>query len=148
MSEKHLGKALLGNENGIDPGALTDEILRRDRRRTWLLAIVCVVAWLLVVLLPWATILPMLARVVDHASAFNPPAADATSTAEREDSILMLQIVRKGTIATFVGSTLSMFVASTSTVAFILLSRRATMRQVNMQLRAISDQLRTLGGGQ
>lgn len=140
MSENDLGKALLRGEENIDIQALTRKILRRDRRRIWITGFLCVIAWMLVVMLPWATILPMMAKVVERQTQFN----EGTSlTAEqRQASIEMLQAVKVGTIATFAGSVGSMFVASVLTVWFVSVSRRATLRQVNARLSDLSAQLK------
>ena len=145
MSEKDLGDAFLRGEGPIDVTDLTRRVLRRDRRRMWFLGIACVVAWMLVVMLPWATILPMLAKVVQHQAEMDNGAASTTAE-QRQQSIDVLQVVKQGTIATFIGSIGSMFVAAICTVSLIILSRRATLRQVNARLGEISDQLGKLGG--
>jgi len=62
MNESDLGKSLLRGEEPIDLQALTARVLRRDRRSMWFLGIACIIAWMLVVMLPWATILPMMAK--------------------------------------------------------------------------------------
>ncbi len=146
MSEKDLGKALLRGEEPIDLQALTDHVLRRDRRRMWLLGIACVIAWMLVVMLPWATTLPMLEKVVKHQSEINGNTSPIASDQQAE-SIRMLQAVRAATIATFISSVISMFVAAVCTVLLITLSRRATLRHVNASLREISIQIKALPGG-
>jgi len=140
MSDNHLGKAMLNGEPSIDGAALSAEVLRRDRRRLWGLAILCVLAWMLAVLLPWSTLMPMLAKVAEHVSANEA----STNQDHAQESLLMLQAIKKGTIATFLGSAISMFIAATSTVAFILLSRQSTIRQVGAQLSALSEQIRQL----
>jgi len=141
MNEKFLGDALLRGEDPIDLDALTLRVLRRDRRRMWILGILCVIAWMLVVMLPWATILPMLAKVAEHLVS---PTTGPTAAERQEQSVLLARIVKQGTIATFFGSIASMFVAAIFTVSFITLSRRATLRQVNARLMEISMQLKTL----
>jgi hypothetical protein len=93
-------------------------------------------------MMPWATILPMLAKVMDHFAASE---GVAGTTQPRQISALeMMQIVKGGTIATFIGSLASMFMAAVCTVSLIILSRRATLRQVNARLGEISDQLKVL----
>ena len=64
MNEKYLSDVLLNGETEIDVEALTAKILRRDRRRMWFLGIACIITWMAVVMLPWATIMPMVAKVV------------------------------------------------------------------------------------
>ena len=131
------------DETPIDLQALTDRVLKRDRRRLWLLGIACVIAWMMVVMLPWATVMPMLAKVVKVQIEI---ANDTQITrAHREQQMLMLQVVKAGTIATFLGSIASMFIAAVCTVWLIIHSRRATLRQVNARLAEISEQLKIIG---
>jgi hypothetical protein len=143
MSDNYLGDALLRGQDPIDFRALTDHVLRRDRRRVWLVGAACVVAWMLVVMIPWSTVMPMLAKVVEHQAALNKaPAPGTTPQQQQEQTLQMLQIVKQGTIATFVGSLASMFVAAVCTVSLVLLSRRATLRQVNARLADLSAELK------
>jgi ABC-type Fe3+ transport system permease subunit len=143
MNEKDLGKELLRGEGPIDLEALTQSVLRRDRRRMWLLGLACVFAWMLVVMLPWATILPMLAKIVEQPTEMG--RITTTAAAQQDErSIELLQIVKQGTVATFLLSIASMFLAAICTVSLIILSRRATLRQVNARLAEISAQLKML----
>jgi hypothetical protein len=148
MNEKDLGKALLAGEHPVNIDELTRNVLRRDRRRVLNLAIASVMAWMLVVALPWSTLLPMMAKIVEHAMSLNQnvPTTDPTTSAAREQTIQVLMIVKKGTMLTFAGSMISMFLAAVCTVAFIIVSRRATLRQMNVRLGEISDQLKLLAG--
>jgi len=143
MSENEFGKKLTNQNGGPNAGDLTAIVLRRDRRRMWLLGIGCVITWMLVVMLPWTTVLPMLGNVVGHLAEItqNPTTNPAD---QREQWIRVLQIVKKGTLATFAGSVLSMLAAAICTVSFIVVSRRATLRQMNAALADISAQLRQL----
>jgi len=142
MSEKDLSKGFLRGEGPIDLDGLTSYVLRRDRTRIWMLAIACVIAWMLVVMLPWSTVLPMLAKI----GQYHAQSAGATAQQDRVDPVALLMIVKKGTLATFYGSIASMFLAAVCTVSLIVLSRRATLRQVNMRLQEISTQLKGLSG--
>jgi hypothetical protein len=145
MNEKELGKALLHGEHPINISELTRGVLRRDRRRMWILGTLCVIAWMLVVMMPWATILPMLAKVVEHFAHADPFASPPATTQPRSAEVVeLLQIVKVGTMATFIGSIASMFMAAVCTVSLIILSRRATLRQVNARLAEISDQLKAM----
>ena len=155
MSERELGDALLRGEHPIDVNELTRRVLRRDRRRMWILGAFCVIAWMLVVMLPWSTVLPMLAKVASHVAAVEQSTAGANASVDRvpttdattqrsAQTTELLQIIKQGTIATFIGSIASMFMAAVCTIALILLSRRATLRQVNARLAEISDQLKVL----
>lgn len=142
MNENDLGKALLRNENPLDIHALTQRVLRRDRRRVWLLGVGCVIAWMLVIALPWATIMPMMAKIAEvqwglhgHAPGPGTPHESATE---------LLMILKKGTMATFFLSLATMLCAALCTVSLVILSRRATLRQVNARLGEISAQLKIL----
>jgi hypothetical protein len=143
MNEKQLGKALLRGEDPIQVQALTECVLRRDRRRMWFLGIACLIAWMSVVMLPWATVLPLIAKIARHQTELN-GGAPSTIAQQREQSILVLQAVRDGVRATFIGSVASMFVAALCTISLIILSRRATLRQLNVRLAEISAQLQVL----
>jgi ABC-type Fe3+ transport system permease subunit len=139
MSENELGKALLRGEDPIDLNALTQGVLRRDRRKMWFLGIACLLAWMSVVMLPWATILPMLAKINEY--QMEPNHGNDSATAEqRAQSMLVVHAVK----VTFVLSISSMFVAALCTVSLIIMSRRATLRQVNVRLAEISAQLKAL----
>jgi hypothetical protein len=143
MSEKELGQVLLQGQDPIDVHALTQGVLGRDRRRMWILGIACFIAWMLVVMLPWAMLLPAMAKFTRYQKELNGSGLTATA-AQREQSNLALQAVRDGVIATFIGSVASMFVAALCTVSLIILSRRATLRQLNVRLAEISAQLKVL----
>lgn len=134
MSENEFRRALLRGEEPIDVEAMTYRVLRRDRRRIWILGIVCVIAWMAVVMLPWATVLPMVAKVIEYQ-------AHPAATQPAGSTIELLRIVKTGTVATFFGSIAAMFIAAICTVLLIVLSRRATLRQVNARLAEISARL-------
>jgi hypothetical protein len=150
MSDKYFSDALLHGDSPIDLQAITDRVLRRDRRRMFFLGFLCVIAWMLVVMLPWSTTLPMLAKVMEHQAhlrqdtAFDANPATLPATADHDDTLHLLRIVKGATIATFLSSLASMFFAAVCTVALILLTRRATLRQVNARLADISAQLKLL----
>ena len=154
MNERELGRALMAGQHPIDIAKLTQRVLRRDRRRIWILGTFCVIAWMLVVMLPWATILPMMAKISQHVSQVdqteamqattNPMIQKAISARMSARDLEFLAVVKQGTVATFMGSIASMFMAAVCTVSLIVLSRRATLRQVNARLGEISDQLRLL----
>ena len=99
------------------------------------------IAWMLVVMLPWSTVLPMLARIGQYHEQ-SVSATAPTMPQARAESVALLMIVKKGTLATFLGSIGSMFLAAVCTVSLIVLSRRATLRQVNMRLQEISTQIK------
>ncbi len=117
-------------EKEID--VLTQRVLRNDRRRIWVACVFCVFAWMLVVMMPWATIMPMLAKVGEFQH-------------DKIDPEQMAMVVRDGVMATFFGSIVSMFAAAICTVFLIIFSRKATLRQVNTRLAEISAQIKLLG---
>jgi ABC-type Fe3+ transport system permease subunit len=139
MTERDFGRALLHGEHPVNVEQLTRRVLRRDRRRMWFLATLCVVAWMLVVMLPWSTVLPMMTKIGEHLRSIDP--ATPMTQADRAE---LAKAVRVGTIATFICSLASMLMAAVCTVGLIILSRRATLRQVNARLAEISDQLRAM----
>jgi hypothetical protein len=147
MNEKQFGNLLRDPTDPASFDAVTEAVLRRDRRRIRVLAALCVVAWMAVVMLPWATTLPMLAKVVIHQDAlYGVPATGAQSDAGK-GTTEVLQIVKQAVILTFVNSLIAMFVAASFTVALIVVSRRATLRQVNARLAEISAHLQALTQG-
>lgn len=149
MNEKDLSRALLHHEPLPDIAALTQQVIRRDRRRVLLAAVGCVAAWMLVVMLPWATVLPLVARITQSVTAPDaglPTSGPATLDHHRELMDLASSI-QWATMATFFASIASMLLAAVCTVAFIFLSRRATLRQVNAQLSSISASLKAMSSG-
>lgn len=146
MSKQESSKGPLRGEEGIDAAALAAVALRRDRQRVWLLGVACIVAWMAVVMLPWATLLPMLAKVAEHQARLSGQTS-LTPAEQKVESLLILQALKAGTVLTFLGSVGSMFVASLCTVLLIVVSRRATLRQVNARLAEISSQVRALARG-
>jgi hypothetical protein len=144
MNEKQFGNLLRDPADDTSADALTQALLRRDRRRIRVLAGLCVVAWMAVVMLPWATTLPMLAKVVEHQNAlYGVPATGPQSDAGK-GTTEVLQIAKQAIILTFVLSLVCMFVAATFTVTLVFVSRRATLRQVNARLAEISSHLQSL----
>jgi len=141
MSTEDFRNALLKGEKMNDFDELTARVLRRDRRWMWFLAIACVVTWMLVVMLPWGTTLPLLAKIADHRAEL----VNNNAPHPGDETLFEMQ-VRHAVIATFLCSVASMFAAAVCTVAYIAVSRRATMRQMSLQLAEISAQLKLIGG--
>src|SRR5262249_35267425 len=147
MSESEFRKALLRGEEPVDVETMTYRVLRRDRRRIWILGIVCVIAWILVVMLPWAFLMPAMAKALEHQQQIahgEVPHLVADQENHRVDPAI--QPVVMGTMYTFVSNVICMFVAAVSTVLLIVASRRATLRQVNARLAEISARLSSNGG--
>jgi hypothetical protein len=85
----------------------------------------------------------MMAKIVQYVRGENIAPGPAPMTPQ-EQSLFMLQVVKQGTIITFVDSIACILLAAVCTVALIVSSRRATLRQVNARLAEISDQLKAL----
>jgi hypothetical protein len=144
MTEKELGKALLNLDASpavADPKTLTRTILGRDRRRIRLLAGVATLFWILtaagvVCFCPF-----YLQNVAPRLRAYHAGRAQlqndwgAWATVGEWAAYLVLACV------------ISFVLAAVSTVFLILLSRRATLRQINASLVAISEELRQLRPG-
>jgi hypothetical protein len=143
MTEGELGNALVRGEDPIDVQKLTERVLRADRRRLWGVGLVCVAAWMLAVAIPWGTLLPMIAKVTEQQAQINRQTGEGAA-GQRELADAMTQVIKQGTVLTFVGSMGTMLVASICTVAFIVLTRRATLRQINARLAEISAQIRAM----
>src|SRR5437667_150638 len=111
MSENDFSKEMLRGEGSIDSVALADRILKRDRRRMWILGVICVIAWMLVVMLPWSTLLPMMGKLGQRQMELD-SANSAMTPQQRAEAMRMADILRVGTIATLIGSLSSMFVAA------------------------------------
>jgi ABC-type Fe3+ transport system permease subunit len=137
MTERDFAKALLQGERTIDVRTLTDRILRRDHRRIWFLGIVCVIAWMAVVMLPWATVLPLVAKLTHQ--EYDIPRPTTLSLYHHSEALIE---VMKAVIITFLDSIACMFIAAICTVSLIIFSRRATLRQVNARLADIAEQLK------
>ena len=151
MNEKDLGKALLDLDATTgtlapDPRVLTARILERDRRRVRLLTGLSVGAWVLtaalvlLVLVQFGFLFPMHAKLQQEAKQ---PTGRVTP-AQRE------QLQNDVDIAFRMGSVLIalsvgiLSLAALSTVGLVRASRQATLRQVNVNLVEISEQLKQL----
>jgi hypothetical protein len=103
---------------------------------------------MLVVLLPWATVLPAMARISQAIGQMNglssPDGIGATQ--QQQGLIFVFRVLHESTVAAFICSVASMFVAALCTVILVIVSRRATLRQVNARLAEISAQLKSLTG--
>jgi hypothetical protein len=143
MNEKEVGRALLRRESDLDAKAIADAVMRRDRRRVWSMTFGCIAAWIFVVALAWATILPMVAKVVEnqlHASEI----ARLTPAEQNQHLLDTLRAFKQGTVATALGSVCSILLAAICTVRLITFSRTSTLRQVNARLDEISSQVKLI----
>jgi hypothetical protein len=143
MTEKELGQALLNVDVARptlapDPRQLTRQILERDRGRIKLLAVLATFFWVLttvgvVCLCPFYIII-----VAPRLRAYQ--AGRAQLADDWNDWALV------GDVAAYwiLGCIVCLLLAAICTVFLILLSRRATLRQINASLIEISEQLKQL----
>jgi hypothetical protein len=143
MSEKELGRALLNLDMASvpaapDPRQLTRQILEHDRRRIRLLAALATLFWILtaagiVCLCPFYVIV-----VAPRLRAYQ--AGRAQLANDWNDWAL----VGDWAVWWILVCILSLLLAAVCTVLLVLLSRRATLRQINANLAEISEQLKHL----
>jgi hypothetical protein len=143
MTEKELGRALLNLDvapapAALDPRQLTQRILERDRRRIRLLVGLAALFWLLtaagvICLCPFYVLM-----VAPRLHAYQ--AGRAQLANDWNDWAMVGHWAAYWILACI----LSLLLAAICTVLLILLSRRATLRQINASLAEISEQLRQL----
>src|SRR5262249_5201630 len=143
MTEKELGRALLNLDltpapAAPDPQQLTRKILDRDQRRIRLLAGLATLFWILtavgiVCLCPFYVIV-----VAPRLRAYQ--AGRAQLANDWNDWATVGDWAAYWILACI----LSLLLAAVCTVLLILLSRRATLRQINASLAGISEQLKHL----
>lgn len=150
MSDKELGKALMNLDTGAntgspDPRQLAGKVLQRERWRVRLLAGLTILFWLVaaagVFFVLWVAtwhLYPKQQKLMHDATLGKLPVDKVV-----EIQALHFQVVELCTrivAAAFVALTL----AALGTVLLVLVSRRATLRQINDQLAEISEQLKQL----
>jgi hypothetical protein len=143
MSEKKLRKELLNADFGPtaatrDPRVLTQNILQRDRRRIRHLTGLAIFLWSLaaagVIALTTFYFLMLSPRLHAYAAGRNDLDRDWTEWS------IVADLAAGGIVACIV----VLLLAAVSTVMLILATRRATLRQINAGLVAISQQLKLL----
>jgi hypothetical protein len=150
MSERDLGKALLqldaaGLGGGPDLRQQTWAVLERDRRRVRRLTALTAVLWCAAAaitlsgLVSFGLTFPRQAHLVQQIDA------GAVGPAEREaEQRAILVDFQKGALLTAF-SVAVMAWAALGTLALLVASRRATLRQLNAGLLEVGEQLRRLG---
>lgn len=136
MPDNEFRDALLRGQGDIDAHAIADRVGRRDRRWIRSLAALCIFAWMMVVMAPWAVALPELGRLER--------ARSEPATLHYGDQTWQSIQTEHAVMITFISSLAFMAMAAICTVALILLSRRATLRQINARLAELSAQLKSL----
>ena len=151
MNEKQMGEALLhwvasaGGPPG-DPRQVVQGVLRRDRRRVRLLAIITILLWTvaaggipLFFALFMAFIFPKADRVL-HDITLRPPGTDPQRLADAAHIVLLA--AAKLSVVFVTGSIVALLLAAVGTVMLVFAARRATLRQVNANLAEIAGKMR------
>src|SRR5262245_2253929 len=139
MDEREMGRELLrwdtlGAGPGDDPRQLTRRVLRRDRLRLRILAGLTTLFWFLgavgIFLLIWTFLIWVAPKLIQVA---------------REQGVrpVLVEVMAKGMAGVAV-CVACLALAALFTIFLILASRRATLRQVNAQLREISEEVKSL----
>jgi uncharacterized membrane protein len=143
MDEKEIGAGLirLDGEGTAESElqALTEKLLRRDRRRVGILATVSVVLWVaaasgffLLGYLFFTAIVPKLQSYARRPPSWNEGVSGLWIT------------IGSGAVTIVLGSVVAFLLAAISTVVLIVTSRRATLRQINASLQRIARELQEL----
>jgi hypothetical protein len=147
MNEAELGRALLNVSaaglGGVpDARQLTWKILERDRRRVRLLAGVTVLLWLLAAAAVVALLGLYFVQIVPHEAMLM---REVGKAGNKFDGAHVAHTVAMSKGAALITGALAVLaLAALFTVALVLASRRATLRQINASLTEISEQLRQL----
>jgi predicted histidine transporter YuiF (NhaC family) len=150
MSEKELGRALLALDADKLAGApdarqQTWKILERDRRRIWWLTALTIALWaaavvmVLAMLVAFGLIFPLQAHLIQEAQQFNRMPPEVRQAAQHKAQIAF----QMATVGVTCSVGLLAF-AALSTLVLLVVSRRATLRQINASLLEISQQLKEL----
>lgn len=150
MNEEEIGRALLnlGPEvpaGALDPRRLTQQVLRRERRRMRVLAALAILLWLLaavgvffVVYVALWHLYPKHQKLMRDVALGNVPAEQIVAI--QASHFQAVAICTRVIAASFAALTL----AALCTVLLVLASRRATLHQINTSLAEISEQLKRL----
>jgi hypothetical protein len=150
MNEKELGKALLrldADKVAAAPNAtqLTQEILKRDKRRVHWLTGLTIATWIVAGLMIVVVLGAFVFTVIPNVKTLNQDINAGTLTSDQTVRILhmhTLMFLKSSILIAF--SVFVMAVAALFTVLLIFASRRATLRQVTANLADVSEQLKKL----
>ena len=142
MSEKELGKAMLrldpASDNPFPSGDLLRYLLARDRRRAKFLTVVVLLIWAVVVYFLYNTISYWYDYVIpQHKELLTVTAKEnAAGSVARHQSVAIhdLNFLFFMLMAALVAASL----ASLGTFVLLFASRRVTLRQLSLDLRAIA----------
>ncbi len=142
MTERDLGRALLDLDVAPpappDPHQLTRRVLDRDRRRLRRLSVLTIVLWVVTAVGVLKVCPFYLLMIAPRLRAYGAGRADLANDWNAWATV--------GEWAAYwiLACTISCLLAALCTVALVVLSRRATLRQINAALVEISEQLRQL----
>jgi hypothetical protein len=134
-------------------------LVRRDQRRTWVLAALSLVLWIvgtagMLLLVIGLNRLVIFIRVADMTP--NPPPTQTlnsqassnkqrpTITSDRDDKMLQGTSLIHHSLPLIGGSVVALLLAAMFTVLLIFSSRRATLNRINISLAQIAEQLKLL----
>ncbi|HEY7425161.1 MAG TPA: hypothetical protein VH682_13100 [Gemmataceae bacterium] len=150
MSDKELGKTLMNLDTGAfagtpDPRQLAGKVLQRERWRIRLLTGLTILFWLVaaagvffVIYVATWHLYPKQQQLMRDATLGKLPVDKVIEI--QAIHFQMVELCTRLVAAAFVALTL----AALCTVLLVLVSRRATLRQINDQLAEISEQLKRL----
>jgi hypothetical protein len=146
MNEKQLGEALLKLDGGSsDPRRLTWKVLDRDRRLVRFLAGITVLLWLAaaviaahVIYVYTVELQPIMPRLMKDHRRKEPGPSELEQMAPH-----LALVATKGVFIT-AASVGTLTLATLGTLLLIFASRRATLRQINSSLLAITEDLARL----
>jgi hypothetical protein len=150
MDEKELGKALLRwdatSRPPDDPREVAARILRRDRRRVLFLSFVTLFLWVIAVAgvcLHFVFFSQFVGPKIQHEKDL--ASASMEDLPQRvQDAYVLLFCIAKESLVLVSGTVLAVILAGVSSVLLVVASRRATLRQVNVSLRELTEELRRL----
>lgn len=150
MNEKEIGKALLNLDTGTsarapDPQQLAGKVLQQERGRIRLLTGLTILLWMVaaagvfwVIYVATWHLYPKQHKLIRDATLGNMRVEEVVAIQALHFQVL--ELCTRVVAAAFVALTL----AALCTVLLVLVSRRATLRQINNQLAEISGQLKQL----
>lgn len=150
MNDEEIGKALLNLDTGTSAGApdlrqLPGKVLQQERGRIRLLAGLTILLWLVaaagvfwVIYVATWHLYPKQQKLMRDATLGNMRVEEVVAIQALHFQVL--ELCTRVVAAAFVALTL----AALCTVLLVLVSRRATLRQINNQLAEISGQLKQL----
>lgn len=145
MTEKDLRKALLGLDAAAIASApnareITQKVLKRDRRRVRLLAALTIFLWVTAAL---GIVLVLGAHLVFHPAMLESlRTSDKPADREQFEHVRLMMVDK--TTAVVAISIAVLALAALSTVFLVFAAHAATIRQVNVTLVDISEQLKRL----